>query len=152
MPELHGGRAAARIGAIIAGLAALALPLAGHADHGHTHRPPGFTQHPPRWQGHDIRRFHERDFDHWRAGQWHRGWHDGRLAWWWVFGGLWYPYEAPVYPYPDPYRPPSYYAAPVPAPSAPPGQGYYYYCQNPAGYYPYVADCPGGWQAVPPPQ
>jgi len=27
---------------------------------------------------------------------------------------------------------------------------YWAYCQNPEGYYPYVQDCPGGWQAVVP--
>jgi hypothetical protein len=27
--------------------------------------------------------------------------------------------------------------------------GYWYYCQNPAGYYPYVTQCTVGWQAVP---
>lgn len=25
----------------------------------------------------------------------------------------------------------------------------WYYCQNPAGYYPYVQNCAGGWQPVP---
>lgn len=27
---------------------------------------------------------------------------------------------------------------------------YWYYCRNPAGYYPYVQVCSGGWQAVTP--
>jgi len=27
---------------------------------------------------------------------------------------------------------------------------YWAYCQSPEGYYPYVQDCPGGWQAVVP--
>lgn len=25
----------------------------------------------------------------------------------------------------------------------------WYHCDNPSGYYPYVSQCPGGWQAVP---
>ena len=29
-------------------------------------------------------------------------------------------------------------------------QGYWYYCEQSRGYYPYVKDCPGGWKAVPP--
>jgi hypothetical protein len=33
---------------------------------------------------------------------------------------------------------------------------YWYYCQNPQGYYPYVKQCPNGWMKVvpspPPPQ
>jgi tetratricopeptide (TPR) repeat protein len=28
--------------------------------------------------------------------------------------------------------------------------GYWYYCNNPAGYYPYIKTCPNGWQQVPP--
>lgn len=28
--------------------------------------------------------------------------------------------------------------------------GYWYYCSNPEGYYPYVKECPNGWQQVPP--
>jgi hypothetical protein len=27
---------------------------------------------------------------------------------------------------------------------------YWYYCQNPQGYYPYVKQCPSGWTKVPP--
>jgi hypothetical protein len=35
---------------------------------------------------------------------------------------------------------------------APQQQGYWYYCQNPQGYYPYVKECPAGWlQVVPQP-
>lgn len=29
-------------------------------------------------------------------------------------------------------------------------QGYWYYCKNPEGYYPYVQQCPGGWMKVVP--
>jgi hypothetical protein len=29
-------------------------------------------------------------------------------------------------------------------------QQYWYYCQNPPGYYPYVQQCPGGWLEVVP--
>ncbi len=41
---------------------------------------------------------------------------------------------------------------PVVVQSLPPGpapQSFWYYCQNPAGYYPYVSVCPGGWTPVP---
>ena len=27
---------------------------------------------------------------------------------------------------------------------------YWYYCEDPRGYYPYVPDCPGGWMKVVP--
>jgi hypothetical protein len=28
---------------------------------------------------------------------------------------------------------------------------YWYYCQNPQGYHPYIQQCPGGWMQVVPP-
>jgi hypothetical protein len=120
--------------------------------------------HDRHWRG-DIHRFQDRDMAHWRGGRWHRGRHDGRLGWWWVVGGVWYLYSAPVYPYPDPYQPPvvmveqpSVSAAPVYAPpptqlaepvAAPTPSQYWYYCEEPAGYYPYVSQCPRAWQKVP---
>jgi hypothetical protein len=35
---------------------------------------------------------------------------------------------------------------PTPQPPA-----FWYYCQNPPGYYPYIKECPGGWLTVVPP-
>ena len=64
----------------------------------------------------------------------------------------WYFAPPPVYYYP---------AAPVvvqpPAPTTfversdvvPEGAGSWYYCRDSNGYYPYVKQCPGGWQRVP---
>ena len=80
----------------------------------------------------------------WRGGRWYHGSHDGRSGWWWIVGTLWYFYPSPVFPYPNPYVPP---VASVPPTT--PTTSYYYYCQNPSGYYPYVTQCPGGWQLVP---
>ena len=94
------------------------------------------------WRG-DIHRFRDHDFDRWRGGHWWRGWHDGRQGWWWLTMGGWYYYPAPVYPYPDPYRPP---VVAVPAPA---GQPVWYYCASPPGYYPYVPQCATAWQMVP---
>jgi hypothetical protein len=99
----------------------------------------------------EIGRFHHHDHEIWRRGYWHQGWHDGRRGWWWVAGGLWYYYPAPVYPYPDPYRPP---VVIVQNPSAPPAAGpaptqFWYYCEKPSGYYPYVPTCPTAWREVP---
>jgi len=34
----------------------------------------------------------------------------------------------------------------------PPQNNYWFYCQNPAGYYPHVPACPGGWMQVVPPR
>lgn len=81
------------------------------------------------------------------------------------------PYPAPYYPspyyYPYPYYPP---VMTVPVPAQPPvyieqdspqqapvpqASNYWYHCDNPNGYYPYIKECPGGWQKVvptPPPQ
>jgi hypothetical protein len=80
----------------------------------------------------------------WHGGRWFHSRHDGRLGWWWVVGDQWYFYPAPVYPYPDPYVPPVVAAAPAPTPGAT-----WYYCDNPAGYYPYVAQCTAPWRPVP---
>jgi hypothetical protein len=65
------------------------------------------------WHG-DIRHFHERDFVRWRGGRWVHGWHGRTFGWWWVVGGAYYAYPAPVYPYPDPYTPPAVVVAPAP--------------------------------------
>jgi hypothetical protein len=81
----------------------------------------------------------------WRGGGWHHAWHGGRYGWWWVVGPGWWYYDAPVYPYPDP----EVVVVDQPAPPGPPPAQYWYYCRNPNGYYPYVPQCPGGWESVP---
>lgn len=76
-----------------------------------------------------------------------------------------YPYYYPPYHY-APYYYPAYYPPPVvvqqqapvyveqnpqPAPAAQPqSSGYWYYCADSRAYYPYVKECPGGWQRVAP--
>jgi hypothetical protein len=68
------------------------------------------------------------------------------------------PYYSPYYsPYPPavavPVAPPTYVEqGQVSAPAAPaaPQQGYWYYCNGSQAYYPYVKECPGGWQRVSP--
>lgn len=76
------------------------------------------------------------------------------LAWGRVvvgIGPLWFP----PYPYPYPYVYPSapvvieQSAPPVYVESQPaPPQQYWYYCEDPRGYYPYVSQCPRGWMQV----
>lgn len=83
-----------------------------------------------------------------------------------IGGPVWYgpqPYPYPYGPYGPPpvyyYPPPPVYVAPpativVPAP-APAVQGpapaaTWYYCDDPKGYYPYVANCNGAWRPVQP--
>lgn len=75
-------------------------------------------------------------------------------------------FGAPLYWHPWPayhYYPAPVYVAPSVVQVAPPvtyverhdppvtdQQGWWYYCVNKGGYYPYVKECPGGWQKVPP--
>jgi hypothetical protein len=73
--------------------------------------------------------------------------------------GGWGPGWRPVYPY-YPYAPyyPYYPAPAVVVPQQPQvyvqqnqqESDYWYYCQNPQGYYPYINSCPGGWMKVVP--
>lgn len=81
------------------------------------------------------------------------------------WGPAWYsPYYYPLY---DPFYYPFYYpyAPVVTAPSVPEEyierprneqsyessepSGFWYYCRKSKAYYPYVKECPGGWQKVP---
>jgi hypothetical protein len=113
---------------------------------------PAFAEerHDDRGRHEEHGRPAERHYDHrytfetWHGGRWFHGDHGGRAGWWWVVGGLWYFYPAPVYPYPA--APETVYVGPVaPAPAA----QYYYWCGRPAGYYPYVSGCHVPWQPVP---
>lgn len=80
------------------------------------------------------------------------------------------PYSYPYYAYPYPYYPYPYYPPVVVTPAQPPvyveqapstnqqatpDNYYWYYCEKSDGYYPYIKECPSGWQKVsptPPPQ
>jgi hypothetical protein len=82
-----------------------------------------------------------------------------------VWGPSWYyPHYYPYSPYyPSyPYYYPYYYQPTVVVPSTPPTYiersepepsstlpGVWYYCPDSKTYYPYVKECPGGWQTVP---
>lgn len=119
------------------------------------------------WHRGEFRHFDEHELVMWRGGHWIHGHHEGRRGWWWVVGGIWYFYAAPVYPYPDPYVPPVVVVpqapqqapvvvapqAPPPAPQASPSQPaqtqYWYYCDASKNYYPYVTTCATGWKPVP---
>lgn len=105
--------------------------------------PRAYGRVPAPYRG-DIHRFVDRDARVWRGGRWRHSHHDGRFGWWWVVGGLWYFYPQPVYPYPDPFAPGEVIYEDG-------GTGdYWYYCESAGQYYPYVTDCPEGWQAVVP--
>lgn len=91
----------------------------------------------------------------------HHGGHGGG-SFGFYFGAPLYPYGYGYgYPYAYPYYPPVVVTVPVTpptyiqqAPQAPVVQqsqtAYWHYCNNPQGYYPYVKECPGGWQLVEP--
>ena len=103
-------------------------------------------------------------------GRWHGGGHHWRGGVFLNFGAP-FPYWGPRYYY---YGPPVYYGVPpayyydygppvVVAPAAPPvyvergddaaaKPTWWYWCPSAKGYYPYVKECPGGWQRVPPQQ
>ena len=83
-------------------------------------------------------------------------WHGYYRGWWpgiyWggpvVVGSPWYPYD--YYPQPPTViqQAPAYVQ-----PQQQEDANYWYYCENPKGYYPYVASCPSGWmKVVPTPQ
>jgi len=89
------------------------------------------------------------------------GGHGGGWGWGWGLGlglgvglaadsllgwpGYYYPYGPYAYPYPA-YPTTVIQQVPVAVPAAPAS---YYYCDNPKGYYPYVASCQTPWRPVP---
>jgi hypothetical protein len=82
---------------------------------------------------------------YWGPGYWGpRYW--GPRVWWgpsaWWGGPYYYPAPAAVV------QQPPVYVQPAPPPEEP---QYWYYCQSPQGYYPYVKQCPKGWMKVVPP-
>lgn len=96
---------------------------------------PGHAQHGGDWHG--------------GGGGWHRGWWGP--GWGYPYYGYPYPYTYP-YPYGYPaYSPPVVEGSPQTyIQQEAPAQQSWYYCQDPQGYYPYVRECPGGWQQVAP--
>jgi hypothetical protein len=106
-----------------------------------------------------IHQFHQAHVNVWRAGAWYHGNYRGRYGWYWVVGGSYYFYPAPIYPYPDPYVPGVVIgAAPVvvspPSPQPPvlqsqPLPSVWYFCEPANAYYPYIAECPSGWKTIP---
>jgi hypothetical protein len=72
---------------------------------------------------------------------WDHGWHNGRYGWWWGGDGLGWTYHSdPWWGYPD-YGTYDY--------NQPYASQSWYYCSDPAGYYPYVTQCNTNWQTVP---
>lgn len=139
------------VSALALGTASMAAPNGGHGG-GHASAAGGFhggASHG-NWHG--------------GGGAWHGGYHRygayyGGFGWGlgWGLGWGWWGWPAFYSPYY--YDNPFYYGvttyqyetpAPVTVQTAPqPGAPSYYYCTNPAGYYPAVGTCQVPWQAVP---
>ena len=92
-----------------------------------------------------------RPYPGWGARPWwgYRPWWGPGAVWgtgiYWWGPGMWEGWY-PSYYYGDPsviVQQPPVYVEPTP-----PVQQYWYYCQNPQGYYPYVRDCQLGWVQV----
>lgn len=77
----------------------------------------------------------------WRHGSWRHTRHNGKWGWWWYVGGVWFFYDAPIYPFPTFI---GYYYDEYPY------DYYWYWCDDPPGYYPYVRECYYDWVPVPP--
>ena len=99
---------------------------------------------------------------HYGGGHYGGGWGYGRGGYYGGLGlglglgyGLGYYGGYPYYAYPPvvstvPVAPPVYIQQAAPQPVPQPQANYWHYCRNPEGYYPYVKECPGGWQQVAP--
>ena len=103
---------------------------------------------------------------HYGGGHYGGGWgyghggHYGHSGFGFYFGAPFYSYPYYSYPYQYPYYyPPAVITVPATPPvyiqQSPPAarqypNGYWYYCNNPEGYHPYVKECPNGWQQVDP--
>jgi len=104
------------------------------------------------------------------AGGYHGGYHGGyghyhgyygprfvfgvNVGWpYYGYGYGYYPYYYPGYAYYPPYavqQQPSTYVEQPQQQAQQPAAGFWYYCADSRAYYPYVKDCPAGWQRVAP--
>jgi len=75
----------------------------------------------------------------------YRGYYGGYYAPYYYGPGYYGPYYGPAYAYAPP---PVIYTQPVPTVQQAPASSWYY-CAESQTYYPYVRECPGGWQTVP---
>ena len=137
-------RLAPVLGALTFAIPAQAAPSGTSGTTGHHFESGGHRDFHGRFRDHD------RHFGGFGFGFWD--------PWWWDPVQYWgYPYPSydPYYypPYPAYYAPPPgpQPQAPVQATGAPPPQ-YWYYCDNPQGYYPHVQTCSSAWRPVAPTQ
>ena len=147
------GRWCCRAAVVSAAALALAVPLNGRAlaaDHDFH----GGGAHDAAHDAHGGEAHTSPAHSVWHGGHtWHggvawRGGHDrddwNRDDFGWGGFGSWGPDYSGWYDW----NYPGYYASPGYAYRAP-SANVWYYCYNPAGYYPYVQQCYGAWQPVP---
>lgn len=104
-------------------------------------------------------RGHARGYSHGHGHTYSHGHYRGDIRFGVAIDPFWpYYYPAPYY-YPPvvtvPSPPPVYIERGSTIDEAAPAPAYWYYCDEARAYYPYVKQCPGGWQRVapqPPPQ
>jgi hypothetical protein len=124
---------------LLATLMVFLVPLSGYTAHSGVHGNVGITLGHPGWRSHYV--------------DWHRHYRGWGPRFYWggsiVVGPPWYPWYPYSYGY---YSAPPTYVQPPPVYVEPqqPQQNFWYYCQDPQGYYPYVKNCPGGWMKVVP--
>lgn len=123
------------------------VPPSFHATVGRDHGPEStrtrVTTRSATFHGHAFAEFTPQEQRTWRRGEWRHTRHDGHFGWWWFADGFWFFYPEPVYPYPtyigyyynDEYAGDEYY---------------WYWCDDPEGYYPYVQECNEPWEPVSP--
>lgn len=131
----------------------LAMPLYGYTEGGVFHAAYGGGHYRGgHYRGGHYGGGHYRG-GHYGGGHYRGGRHSGNRFYW--GGSIWL---GPGYPYGWGYPYPYYAGPPVVIQQQPPvylqreqpESNYWYYCQNPQGYYPYVNSCPGGWMKVVP--
>lgn len=137
-------------------------PMGDHDRGMRQHGEPG--GHPHEFSHHEFRDFDARERHLWGQGRWNHTCFDGRCGYWWLAAGVWYFYDAPVYPYPQEISTVVYTTTPVvtttttttvvqktePVYKASAAAKTRYYCDNPPGYFPEVQSCNGTFRTVAP--
>jgi hypothetical protein len=137
------------LAAALLGAGAILLPQVANAGHGGGGG--GFHGGGGGFHGGGFGGFHGGGFHGggFHAGGFHHGFGRFRGGFGGIYAPYWWDYGYPYYDYgyyPD-YG--NYYGEPYYNYGQPNAAQTWYYCSNPAGYYPYVTQCNSGWQAVP---
>jgi hypothetical protein len=156
--------------AVLASGSALAQRGGGGGGHGGAAMG-GSGGHYGGWHGGGYSGWHGGGYNGWHGGYYGGrgyypyGWYGAGLAtglylggplWWgaWPYGygyGYGYPYYSAAYGYPGyTAADTTVYVEQSPAPQSAPVNNFWYYCTEPAGYFPYVQNCNRAWMQVVP--